>query len=144
MPEGSTQFDAVTNTATQEVPHATDEPGHVHRRGMQLLSASERQEPSRQPRTTLGRANGAFDEPMAALIATHALLQKLEIAEDRHQQVIEVVRHTARELAEAVKLLDLVNLRQGRFAFACPLLDALFEFGIGFLELDRTLFDAPL
>ena len=66
--------------------------------------------------------------------------QEIEIAQDRHQYVVEVVRDAAGELAQAFQLLHLVHLCHGHLALAGALFDAAFELGIGLGELGRPLF----
>ena len=68
----------------------------------------------------------------------------LKIAEDRHQQVIEVVRQPARQLAEAVELLHLMHLRQRLLALGGALLDAPLQLGIGFGQLGSAFLHAAL
>ena len=64
---------------------------------------------------------------ISARIVRQPFPQQFEIAEDGHQQIVEVVRDAAGELAEALHLLHLMHLRQRRLAFAGALLDALFQ-----------------
>ena len=61
-----------------------------------------------------------------------------------HQQIVEVVRDAAGQLAEALHLLHLVHLRQRRLALARALLDAALQFGVGLRQLGGALGDAPL
>ena len=72
------------------------------------------------------------------------LRSKLQIAEDHHQQIVEVVRDAAGELAEALQLLHLVHLRERRLALARALLDALFQLGVGLRQFGGALRDATL
>ena len=74
----------------------------------------------------------------------HILPQQFKIAENRHQQIVEVVRHATGELAEALELLHLVHLRQRRLALAGPLLDPLLQFRIGLRQLRGALGDPAL
>ncbi len=76
--------------------------------------------------------------------AVSACDSSFEIAEDRHQQIVEIVRDAAGQLAEALQLLHLVHLRQRHLALARALLDPPLELGIGLRQLRGALLDAPL
>ena len=64
-------------------------------------------------------------------------LQEVERAGDRGQQVVEIVRDAAGQLAERLELLGLVQLRHRRLVLGGALLDTLLEVGgelVQFLE----------
>jgi hypothetical protein len=73
---------------------------------------------------------------MQARIVGHALAQQVEIAHHRHQQVVEVMRDAAGELADGLHLLGLAQLLlrflAGRYflhQIGGALLDPLFQGG---------------
>ena len=80
---------------------------------MRLVSVAPRSAPRIAP---------SISRVSAGLSGTR-LLQQREIAEHGHQQIVEVVRDAAGQLAQALHLLHLVHLRQRRLALAGALLD---------------------
>ncbi len=83
----------------------------------------------------LRRADRAVDEAADREVVWHALEQQIKIAQYGHQHIVEVVRHAAGELAEALQLLHLVNLGQRHLALAGALLDASLQLGVAALQL---------
>src|ERR1700733_2180278 len=81
---------------------------------------------------------------MAARIVGQPLLEQAEAAEDRHQQIVEVMRHSPRQLPDGVELLGFEKLRERRFTFARPLLDPQFELIVESLQFGGTLRDPQL
>ena len=130
--------------APQHLHHAVDEARHVHRLGPQLLAPREGEHALGQGRAALGGLDRGIDQRLARDPVGHVARHEVEIAEDRHQHVVEIVREPARELAEALELLHLVHLRQRHLALARALLDAALELGIGLGELRRPFHDAAL
>ena len=105
--------------------------GDIDRLRPQLLTPRESEHALGQRRAALGALDRAVDQAQQRRIVGQSFAQQLEIAEDRHQQIVEVVRDAAGQLAEALQLLHLVHLRQRRLALARALLDALLQLGIG-------------
>ena len=71
------------------------------------------------------------------------LREDFEIAEHRHQQIVEVVGDPAGQLTEALDLPHLVHLREGGFAFAGAILDPPLQVGVGLGQFGGALGDAP-
>ncbi len=82
---------------------------------------------------------GAFDQPAFARIDRLAVAQQVEIAEDRHQEVVEVVRHAAGQVAHRFHLLALAQRAMGLFAFGDSDLDACLQRFVQRLEVDFRL-----
>ena len=101
---------------------------------MRLVSVAPRSAPWIAP-SIRRRAFGSSRDDLA---------QQFEIAEHRHQQIVEIVRHAAGQLAEALDLLHLVHLCERGLALAGPLLDAAFQIGVGLRQFGSTLLDPPL
>ena len=97
--------------AADQLLHAGDQPVDVGRLGVERLPAREGQQPVGQRRGPLGRALGRDD--VAVEVAEPALrdprLQQLQAAGDAGQQVVEVVRQAAGELADRLHLLRLAQ-----------------------------------
>ena len=107
----------------------------------QILLARKRQQPLGQRSAALGALQGAIDQTMQLGIVRHALAQQIEIAHHGHQQVVEVVRDAAGELADRLHLLRLPQLFLRLFAggnflhqFGGALIDALFQRGAQFRQ----------
>jgi hypothetical protein len=138
------ELDGRTERPPQEIAHIVDQPRDIDRFGPQFLAAGESEQALGQGGTALCGAAGAIDQAARAVVAVEASSQHFEIAEDRHQEVVEVVRQAAGKLAEAVELLHLVHLRQRLLALRRALLDAALELGIRLGELGRALLHAAL
>ena len=128
------QRDARPERALQQIDHALDQAAQVDRHGAQILLSRERQQALRQRGAALGALQRAVDQPVQPRIVGHALAQQIEIAHHRHQQIVEIVRDAAGELADRLHLLRLPQLLLGLFArgdflhqVGGALLDALFE-----------------
>ena len=80
--------------------------------------------------------------PVGVLAGRQALLEQREAAQHRHQQVVEIVRNAAGQLADGIHFLRLEQLRQRGFALARALFDAMFEFLVEALQLGGALRDA--
>ena len=105
----------------------------IDRHRAQILLTRERQQTLGQRRAALGALHGAVDQPMQPRIVRHALAQQIEIAHHGHQQIVEVMRDAAGELADGLHLLRLAQLLLRLLA------------GGDFLhQIGRALFDALL
>ena len=93
--------------AGHQIRHAAHQAGDVHRRGLQGLTPRERQQPVDEGAGALGRFQGAVDQALFALAPDAAPGQHVEGAQDGREQIVEVVRHAAGELAHALQLLGL-------------------------------------
>ena len=62
-------------------------------------------------------------QAVAARIVRQSFLEQAQAAEHRHQQIVEVMRHAARQLPDGVHLLRFEQLRERRFPLPRPFLD---------------------
>ena len=82
--------------------------GHVDRRDLELLAPRESQQLRGQLARPLGRGERAVGDPPRALVEVRSLEQEIERADDRGQQIVEIVRDPAGQLAERLELLRLL------------------------------------
>ena len=111
-----------------------DQAAQIDRHRAQILLARERQQALGQRRAALGALQRAVDQPVQARIVGHALAQQIEVAHHRHQQIVEIMRDAAGELADGLHLLRLAQLLLRPFArrdflhqVGGALLDPLFQ-----------------
>ena len=108
----------------QQVIHAADQLVDIDRLGIERLTSGKRQQAMGERRGAIGRGNGAVDEPLDVFVPSgvDAALQHLHRPDDGRQQVVEVVRDAAGELADRLHLLRmaqrLFGLAQGVLRFA--------------------------
>ncbi len=89
----------------------------IGRARLKRLTAREDKQPLRQGRAAIGGIIGVAGPAMQPLVRGFGLLlQKLEIAEDGGEQIVEVMRDAAGELADRFELLSLPQLRLGLLA----------------------------
>ena len=93
--------------ACQQIGHAAHQPGQVQRLHIQFLAAGEGQHALGQDGAALRAQHGIVQQARQLRIVGQALAQQFQAAQDRHQQIVEVVRHAAGELAHRVHLLRL-------------------------------------
>ena len=108
--------------AAQQVGHAGDELVASTGSRLQRLPAREGEQPLRQRGRALRAAASAMSTAGAAAgrrPSAQAALEQVEIAEDDGQQVVEVVRDAAGELADRLHLLRLQQLLRGPVPAAC-------------------------
>jgi hypothetical protein len=105
--------------AGDEIGHAGDEACHVDRRRLQRLAPGKGEQALHQRLGPVGRLQRAVDQPLLAFPADAAAAQQVEAADDGRQQVVEVVRHAAGQLAHGLELLALAQ----RFLGLAPLGD---------------------
>ena len=139
------QRDARPQRALEQIAHALDQRAQIDRHRAQILLARERQQALGQRSAALGALQRAIDQPMQARIVGQALAQQIEITHHRHQQIVEVMRDAAGELADRLHLLCLPQLLLRLFAggdflhqVGGALLDALLE-GRGQFRQRRAL-----
>ena len=119
--------------AFEQIDHAFDQRPQIDRHRAQILLAGEGQQPLGQRCAAFGALDGAVDQPLQARIVRQALAQQIEIAHHGHQQIVEVMRDAAGELADGLHLLGLAQL-----------LLRLFAGGHGLDQIGRSLLDALL
>ncbi|GJE45825.1 hypothetical protein AEGHOMDF_5025 [Methylobacterium soli] len=101
--------------AADQLRHAGDEPVHVRGLRVERLAAREGEQAVRQGGRPLRGALGGVDVAVELGQAPlrHAGLQEFEASRDAGEQVVEVVRDAARELAHRLHLLGLAQLLLG-------------------------------
>ena len=82
----------------------------VDRLRIDPLAPGERQQLARQRRAALGRELDRLRGARGLRILRRDLLQGMDVAGHDHQQIVEVVRHAAGELAERIHLLGFGEL----------------------------------
>jgi hypothetical protein len=114
------QVDGRTERRTDQADHAFHKPGYLDRDGLERLAPRKGEQALDQGFGALGRLQRTIDQPPLALAADPAPDQHVEAADDRCQQIVEVVRHPAGELAHRLHLLALAQrlLRGGELGLA--------------------------
>src|SRR5215469_11281074 len=126
----------------QHLDHAVHEFGDVHRLGSEILPTGEGEHAFGERRPPLRALNGAVDQAYHLRLIREVFFRQFQVAEHRHQQVVEIMRDATCQLAEAFELLHLMNLRERILALSGALFDPLLELGVGPGELGRP-FDDP-
>ena len=131
---------------------------HVGRTRLQFLLPREGQHALRQRSAATSPLHRPIDQPLVSRVVRQSLAKKLQIPGDRHQEVVEIMRHAAGELADHLHLLRLEKLllrlfmrgdlrKQFRGAGLDPLLEGARQFGkrqaFG-LELAEASAPAPI
>ena len=115
---GQAQVDAdrLAQRAREQVRHVVDQRTDLHRGRRERLPAREGEEPPDQLGTAPRRLQRRIDE-LRARTAAHALLQRGQVADDDGEQVVEVMREPAGELAHGLHLLRLHQRGLARLLF---------------------------
>jgi len=128
------QRDARPQRPLQQIAHALDQVRRSTGTARRSCCRRERQQPLRQRRAALGALHRAVDQPVQTRIVGNALAQQIEVAHHHHQQIVEIMRDAAGELADRLHLLCLAQLLLRLFArrdllhqIGGALFDALFE-----------------
>ena len=131
------ELDVLADAAPEHVLHLGDQAVDLERLQVQGLLARERQQPLDERCGALRRGRGHRDVagqvggvPARGDPAVH----QLQAGRDGRQQVVEVVRDPARELADRLHLLRLAQLRLRLHQRAGPLLHPLFQGLVEFLD----------
>ena len=98
----------------QEIDH-TPRPASVRSTlvDAQFLAAGEGQHAAGQRDAALGALHGVVEQPDGLVVVGNAFADELEAAHHGHQQVVEIVRDAAGELADRFHLLGLEELLAG-------------------------------
>ena len=95
---------------------------------LQRLAAGKAKQPLEQGLRPFGCLKRIREQACRALVAIGIFaLENVESAGDRRQQIVEVVRHAAGQLAERLQLLGLVQLRDRGRMLCRPFLDAALQ-----------------
>ena len=95
--------------AVDESADLFHEHSNMHGHGLERLPARERQQALHQQLGALSGLHGVHNEPLLPLTPHAAPVQQIQAADDRHQQVVEVVGYATRELTHGIKLLRLMQ-----------------------------------
>ena len=101
--------------AVQQIRHAEDQPVGIDRARIERLQPRKRQQPLGQLRRPLGADQRVVERAFGARL-DHAAFGDADIADDDGQQVVEVVRDAAGQLADRLHLLRLPQRLLGAFA----------------------------
>jgi hypothetical protein len=103
--------DTLAERAPQQLGHAGHQLVRIQRLGLERLPAREGEQPLRQAGSPVDAAARGFDVSRDVLVArAHPALDQVDRALDDGQQVVEVVRDAAGQLAEPFHLLRLHEL----------------------------------
>jgi len=91
-------LDALADRAAEHLGHVGDLPTKVHHLGLQGLAPREGEQLAGQLGGAVGAVQGVLD-PLLAFAVLHVAGDQLEIAADDLQDVVEVVRHPAGQVA---------------------------------------------
>src|SRR5262249_42880883 len=112
-PERGGQVEDKLDVRTEQAPQQLDAIGE-HRvdldpRRPQLLTTRQRQQPPRQLRAAPRRLECLADDVAQFLIAASVFAREPEIGDDNVQQIVELMRQAACEIADRLGFLDLVE-----------------------------------
>ena len=110
----------------------------------ELLPPRKGKQAVRQGGAALGALNRPVDKALKLGIRRHVLAKDFEIAENRHQHVVEIMRHAAGKLSQRFDLLHLVHLGQCGLALPGPFFDPSLEVPVGLFQLRSSFFDPAL
>jgi hypothetical protein len=102
----------------KQIRHAAHEFGDVDRFLIEFLVSREREHALGQGLASLRALHGVFKQRRAFGVVGQALAQKLETAEHRGQQVVEIMGDAAGELADRFHLLRLTEISRAFSSFS--------------------------
>ena len=105
------QLDVVADEFGQQLADAVDCLVQAQAARLHHLLAAEGQQLPGQRGGAVGRALDFLDVLAAAIVHRQSIQQKIRIAEDRGEDVVEVVRDAAGKTADRLHLLRLAQLR---------------------------------
>ena len=100
----------------EHVGKRVDGRAEIERFGVQRLPAPEREQPLRQVGALLGGRHHQFGRRLQLRIGD-LFVEDLRVAEDHREEIVEVVRDAAGQMAERLHLLRLAQLRRHLDAF---------------------------
>ena len=104
------QLDVFTNQPREQPSHLTDDIIQIHNVGLQNLQPAEGQKLARQTGSAI---RGPFDLlNLSGILAggRQLIAEKLRVAFDNHQKIVEIVRHSAGQAAHRFHFLRLAEL----------------------------------
>src|ERR1700741_483302 len=99
------QFDPGTNRSLDEIRHPADQVDEVCGLRLQFLPTRESKQALCQRRTPLCSLQCSVDETRRPGIAGNMLAQKLQIAEEVHQEIVEIVSDASGQLPDHLHFL---------------------------------------
>ena len=115
------EHDPLSNQPLQHRPRAIDDVVQVQHRRLQLLLPAEHHELSRQVGREFRRLADGVHLRGARIARREVVRKHLDVPDDGRQQVVEIVRDAARELAHGFDLLRMAELRfEGHFEGDVP------------------------
>ena len=97
--------------ASEQRPHLGHHPVQVERRRLDDLLAAEGQQLAREPGGARARLLNFDDVPLARIVGIEIGQQELAVAQNGGEQIVEVVRHAARQPSDGLHFLRLLILR---------------------------------
>src|SRR5581483_11396269 len=131
--------DRRTDTAVKHIRKARHCAGDVDRRDLQLLGSGEREKLARQTRAALGGLQPGFRPAADAIQIVRPAPDQIEIARDALQQIVEVVRDAAGQLADRLHLLRLPQRVMRLLQLARARADALLQMLVQLAQARFTL-----
>ena len=104
------QHDIAAEGAGQQLAGILHHLGNRHRGRGERLAPGEGEQVARQLGTAQRRLGGALDEFLRRFRQPGQLAEEIEIAQDDGEEVVEVMRHAAGQLADRLHLLRLLQL----------------------------------
>ena len=106
--------DLLAQSAAQQFGHAGDKAAGIDRLGVERLAAREGEQPLGERGRPLRAAHRVLHRAVQAVAVGRGRLQRalqgFQVADDDGQEIVEIVRHAAGELADALHLLRLGKL----------------------------------
>ncbi len=120
-------LDVLADGLAQQLVEIAQQPAEVGRLRPQRLAAGKGQQLARQLGTAFDCRAGSIDALGRAAVLLHQRLQQLQIAGDHLQHVVEIMGHAARELADGLELLRLVQRLPAQLQLAGAFLDQFLQ-----------------
>jgi hypothetical protein len=99
--------DALAKRAAEQIGHPCDQRIHVDHLRRQRLASREGEQAVGQQCGARGATHRRGDMALQLVVGWETMLEVFQIAEDDRQQIVEIVRDTAGELADRLHLLRL-------------------------------------
>jgi hypothetical protein len=100
-------FDLGPDAGADQVAHVEDQACDVDRARLQRLSARKSQQALDQQLGPFGRLQRHIDQPKLSRVVRAAPVEQIEAADDRRQEIVEIVGDPSHELAHRLQLLRL-------------------------------------
>ena len=111
--EHGLDLDRLADCAAHHVVHAGDEPAHIDDLGLERLTAPEGEQLLGELRPARHARHGVRHAALGALVADDVPGEQLQVSGHDLEQVVEVVRDAAGELADRLEFLSLGEFRLG-------------------------------